>query len=163
MITSLRFVAPYAVCLLLGLAIGWQVQAWRYGAKISAINEAHAVATAKAATAAQQETARLQGRIAEIDTAKTKELDHAREDNRRLGAAVADGSRRLRIATQPRPACVPGTASGAGVDPAPSAELGASARQAYFDLRAGLIEQHAQLEACQRVLLKLAPRSGAIK
>jgi len=156
-LTLLRFIGPYLIVGLLAFGAAWKTQGWRYGERIADMKRATAEAEAAASAAAKEQSEETQRRVAVIDAHRTKELTDARTDNDRLRAAVADGSRRLRIAIQSQPACPSGPAANSGVDSGASAELAPSARRAYFALRSGLIEQEAKLAACQEILRSLAP------
>lgn len=153
---------PLAAVLLLagGFGAGWTVQGWHLGERIAGIERDHVAAAQQAEAAARKAEAALQAQVAAIDKDKTEEVEDAREQNRRLAAAVAAGDRRLRV--QVRSACpggVPQPANGAGLGAVAAAELGPDARQAYLALRAGLIETEGRLSACQGILRQLAPRA----
>ncbi|WP_341914527.1 lysis system i-spanin subunit Rz [Ferrovibrio terrae] len=152
------FLAKYwkpLACLLLAAGIffaGWKAQGWRYEARLAAMDAAQADAHAEAQKLALRRLVAEQARYADIDNAKTKELTDARTEVDRLRNDVAAGRRRLQYATRPADHCQPGAAAAAGLDHARPAELTADARQAYFDLRAGIAERETMLSACQAIL-----------
>jgi prophage endopeptidase len=149
--------AVIAVALFLaGGAVAWLWQANAYGTVI-ATNEANhqadltAIANA-GVTQARQALAKQQ--LAALDQDATEQKDKANAENETLRRAVADGTRRLRIAGS----CsagggnVPGTASAASaasVGDAGSVELSAAAGRSVLNIRAGIIADQAALKAAQ--------------
>lgn len=151
-------ILPYIVATMLGAACAWMWQANSYEAVI-ATNEANhqtdltAIANAGAdqarkALAKQQEA---EARAAASDEKYTKEKADDLAKNETLRRAVADGTRRLRIAGS----CsagggnVPGTASAASVGDAGAIELSAETGRSVLDIRAGIIADQAALRAAQ--------------
>lgn len=91
--------------------------------------------------------------VAQIDRTYTAALEAARNENQALAAAVAAGTKRLRVAAScPVPAGQP-----ASVGDATGPELNAAARPTYYALRDGLARQAEQLAACQSILNALQP------
>jgi prophage endopeptidase len=148
-----------AVALFLaGGAVAWFWQANAYGAVIAA-NEANRQADialianagadqARKALAKQQDA---EQRLAALDKENLEQKDKANAENEVLRRAVADGTRRLRIAGS----CsagggnVPGTAGTTSVGDAGSVELSAAAGRSVLDIRAGIIADQAALRAAQ--------------
>jgi len=166
MIASLKLVPFWAwgvVALIIALSAGsfaaaWQWQANSYG-KVIATNEANrqadlALIANAGATQARQALARQQDaeqKLAALDKTATEQKDKANAENETLRRAVADGSRRLRIAGS----CsagrgnVPSTASAAGVGDAGTVELSAATGRSVLDIRSGIIADQAALRAAQ--------------
>jgi len=141
-----------------GATVAWVWQANAYG-KVIAGNEASRQADlasianagaeqARTALAKQQDAER---RLAVLDQTATEEKVKANAESETLRRAVADGTRRLRIAGS----CsagggnVPGATSTAGVGDAGSVELAAATGRSVFDIRAGIIADQAALRAAQ--------------
>jgi prophage endopeptidase len=151
--------AVIAVALFLaGGAVAWLWQANAYGTVIAtnqANHQADLTAIANAgATQARQALAKQQDaeqKLAALDKDATEQKEKANAENESLRRAVADGTRRLRIAGS----CsagggnVSGTASAAGLGDAGSVELSRETGQAVLDLRRDLISDQAALMAAQ--------------
>jgi prophage endopeptidase len=151
--------AVVAVALFLaGGAVAWLWQANAYG-QVIATNEANRQADialianagadqARKALAKQQDA---EQKLAALDKDATEQKDKANAENESLRRAVADGTRRLRIAGSCSAGVgnVPGTASAASVGDAGSVELSRETGQAVLDLRRDLISDQAALRAAQ--------------
>ncbi len=165
---ALKLVPVWAwgvLALLIALSAGsfagaWFWQANTYGETI-ATNEANykadlssianaAAAQARKALAKQQEA---EARAAASDAKYTKEKADDLAENESLRRAVADGTRRLRIAgtcsTGSGSSSVPETSSTSGVGDAGSIELSATAGRSVLDIRAGIIADQEALKAAQ--------------
>jgi prophage endopeptidase len=166
MIAALKLVPAWAwgvVVLVIALCVGsfsaaWFWQANAYG-KVIATNEANRQADialianagadqARKALAKQQDA---EQKLAALDKDATEQKERANAENESLRRAVADGTRRLRIAGS----CsagggnVSGTASTASVGDAGSVELSRETGQAVLDLRRDLISDRSALKAAQ--------------
>lgn len=141
-----------------GFAAAWIWQANAYG-RVIASNEAGRQAdlasianagAAQARTAVAKQQAAEQAR-AELDAKLTKEKSDALTENDRLRRAVADGSRRLRVAgtCSTSGGHVSGTASAAGVGDGGTVELTQVAGRNVFDIRRDIIADQAALKAAQ--------------
>lgn len=95
-----------------------------------------------------------------LDESATKELKDARDENKRLAADVAAGSRRLLI----RASCpaVPADPGAGRVDDG-SAELAADARQPYFAHREQVTLDEAKLRGLQAYVRLFCHRPAAIE
>ena len=141
-----------------GFAAAWFWQANAYG-KVIATNEANRQADlasianagadqARKALAKQQDA---EQRLATLDKTATEEKVKANAENETLRRAVADGTRRLRIAGN----CSAGSGnvsqatSAAGVGDAGTVELSAATGRSVLDIRAGIIADQAALKAAQ--------------
>jgi prophage endopeptidase len=166
MIAALKLVPAWAwgvVVLVIALCVGsfsaaWFWQANSYG-KVIATNEANRQADialianagadqARKALAKQQDA---EQKLAALDKYATEQKEKANAENESLRRAVADGTRRLRIAGS----CSAGggnvssTARAAGLADAGSVELSAAAGRSVLDIRAGIIADQAALRAAQ--------------
>ncbi|WP_143490853.1 lysis protein [Pseudomonas sp. Bc-h] len=147
-----------AALFLAGGSVAWLWQANAYG-KVIATNEANRQADialianagsdqARKALAKQQDA---EQKLAALDKDATEQKERANAENEILRRAVADGTRRLRIAGS----CsagggnVPGTAGTSGVGDAGSVELAPAAGRSVLDIRAGIIADQAALRAAQ--------------
>lgn len=160
MIDYLKLAGIIALAVLM-FAIGTVTTAWRWQAKVAALDAAHKVEIAKATTAtlkAQQELdaerATKVEAVASIDTKQHQQLTDALNENEKLRARVASGSVGLHINAKcpATPSSVPGASQTASVGDGTHAELAPDARSDYFALRSGIIAKERQLEACQQVL-----------
>ena len=103
---------------------------------------------ARKALAKQQDA---EQRLATLDKTATEEKVKANAENETLRRAVADGTRRLRIAGN----CSAGSGnvsqatSAAGVGDAGTVELSAATGRSVLDIRAGIIADQAALKAAQ--------------
>ncbi|WP_218568397.1 lysis protein [Pseudomonas sp. LS-2] len=168
MIAALKLVPAWVwgvVVLVIALCVGsfaaaWFWQANAYG-KVIATNVSSyqsdrtlianaASAQARDALAKQQEA---EQKLAALDKTSTEQKDKANAENESLRRAVADGTRRLRIAGT----CSAGSGnsnvsqatSTTSVGDAGSVELSRETGQAVLDLRRALISDQAALRAAQ--------------
>jgi prophage endopeptidase len=139
-----------------GGAVAWLWQANAYD-QVIATNEANhqadlaSIANAGAAQARQALAKRQDApKLVALDKDATEQKERANAENESLRRAVADGTRRLRIAGS----CSAGggnvssTASAASLADAGSVELSAAGRS-VLDIRAGIIADQAALKAAQ--------------
>lgn len=144
-----------------GFAAAWFWQANAYG-KVIATNEANHQADltlianagadqARQALAKQQDA---EQRLATLDKTATEEKVKANAENETLRRAVADGTRRLRIAGSCRAdrGNVSEATGAAGVGDAGSVELSAAAGRSVLDIRAGITADQAALRAAQEYI-----------
>lgn len=105
---------------------------------------------AKAEAKAREVERQWQAAAEQMANEGYKALQEKERENARLRDAVESGRQRLRVAAK----CpsVPQSPDSAGVDNGGAAELDASARPAYYALRAGIAKQHEQLKACQGIV-----------
>jgi prophage endopeptidase len=142
----------------IGFAAAWVWQANAYG-QVIATNEANHQADLTnianaGATQARQALAKQQDaeqKLAALDKDATDQKEKANAENETLRRAVADGTRRLRIAGS----CsagggnVSGTAGAASMGDTGSVELSAATGRSVLDIRAGIIADQAALRAAQ--------------
>lgn len=170
--TDLRVkLAAYGLAVLALLAAGfaaaWFWQANFYG-KVIATNEANRQADLALIANAGSEQARkalakqqdAEQRLATLDKTATEEKVKANAENETLRRAVADGTRRLRIAGS----CgagggnVPSATGAASVGDAGTVELAPTTGRAVLDLRASIIADQAALKACQAYVKDISER-----
>jgi prophage endopeptidase len=125
-------------------------QSASFQADLLKITTAGAAQTSKALE--QQQAA--EQKVADLDAQRTKEKTDALVENDKLRAAVADGTRRLRIAgictaSSNGSGGVLQASSSPGVGDAATVELSGTAGQAVLDLRAELVAERAALTALQ--------------
>jgi prophage endopeptidase len=166
MIAALKLVPAWAwgvVALIIGLSAGSFAAAWSWHAnaygKVIATNEANrqadiALIANAGADQARKALARQQDaeqRLAALDKDATEQKEKANAGNESLRRAVADGTRRLRIAgsCSASGGNVSGTASPAGLGDAGSVELSAAVGQSVLDIRAGIVADQAALRAAR--------------
>lgn len=168
MIAALKLVPVWVwgvVVLVIALCAGsfaaaWFWQANAYG-KVIATNESSyqadrtlianaASAQARDALAKQQDA---EQKLAALDKTATEQKDKANAENESLHRAVADGTRRLRIAgtcsTGSGSSNVSKATSTASVGDAGTVELPAAVGRSVLDIRAGIIADQAALKAAQ--------------
>lgn len=144
-----------------GFACAWYWQESSYTRKLAAqssayqadlLNIVNAGADQNRRALEQQQAA--EARAAASDERYTKEKAHDLAKNEKLRRAVADGTRRLRIAgTCPANSDgggnLSGTTSTAGLGDAGAVELTGAAGRSVFDIRAGIIADRKALKALQ--------------
>lgn len=168
---------PYAkIAIIAGIALSaaglaWKIQDWRHGAEVAELESSHARAMQELAEKSRLELERLQNEvnakakeIARIDLARAQEVIRHEAAENDLRYAIHTERKRLHIgANCPAATSVPGTTDSTGVDAPGQAELDDSAREAYFDLRRGIIETEAELRACKRIAITLTEQLNAAK
>jgi prophage endopeptidase len=150
-----------------GAAGAWLWQANAYG-KVIASNEAArqadiallATAGAKQAREALDKQRDAERALADLDTKHLQETDALNAKNEDLRRAVADGTRRLRIAGSCRASGgnVSGTATASSLGDEGAVELSAAAGQTVFDIRAGIIADQTALKAAQDYIREVCHR-----
>lgn len=148
--------ANLAMALLLfgsGLYIGHDYTNKAMTVKISKMNEAQRDEVAKLNAATEALEASYKRKLEEIDAKLTGEAENARMESEKLRGDLADGTKRLLIATKRASGCkVPTTANAASMGDAERTELDDLSRQDYLSLRDGIKRKERQLEACQSII-----------
>ena len=136
-----------------------KVDAWRYSKQLADLSASYKadltaisnVAAAQARQALERQQA-TQKAMAELDAKATTEKARDLAENERLGADVAAGDRRLRIAGRcsANSSNLSDTTSTASLDDGGAVELAGAAGQTVFDIRAGVIKDRAALKGLQR-------------
>lgn len=142
----------YVAAFLIGAGAAWYVQGLRWDNDVASIRHDSDVAIAANVDAVNQQ---LIASRAQTETIRATFIEYkAGKENETsaLERAVADGSKRLRVKAScpavPADGTVPG---GAGEG---TAELDASVRSDYFELKRGLDRQYAELQFCRSELRK---------
>jgi prophage endopeptidase len=142
-------------------AAGWAANGWRLGEQVAVAEKSHSdtlgeIARAAARQVSDQLDARveLEGRLADLDSTKHKELTDAQDENERLQQLYsgADAERkRLRIETRIAAAdlIVSETTGSSGLGDGASVELSERAGSAVWNIRAGMIRDQKKLEYLQ--------------
>lgn len=152
---------PYISAAMVAGLLAWSLEHYRMSAQLAAVRSEYAAVLLKLAednaTELEQAAHRaelLQQQVAGIDAHYTQELNDAKANAVRLRDAVDSGTRRLHILAKRPASCdaVPTTTDDTSVGDGAVVELDATARRAYFNLRAGLITDTAKLATCQEIL-----------
>lgn len=148
--------ANLAMALLLfgsGLYIGHDYTDKAMTVKIGKMNESQRNEVAKLNAETEALEASYKRKLAEIDAKLTGEAENARMESERLRSDLADGTKRLLIATKRASGCkVPTATNPASVGDAEGTELDDLSRQDYLSLRDGIKRKERQLEACQSII-----------
>lgn len=148
--------ANLAMALLLfgsGLYIGHDYTDKAMTVKIGKMNEAQRNEVAKLNAVTEALETSYKRKLAEIDAKLTGEAENARMESEKLRSDLADGTKRLLIATKRASGCkVPAATKPASVGDAERTELDDLSRQDYFSLRDGIKRKERQLEACQSII-----------
>ena len=142
----------YALALLVGAGGAWYVQGLRWETDVQERDLATATAISANVDAVNQQliASRAQTEVLrlEYDTYKAGKEN----ETSALERAVADGTKRLRVKVSCPAVRADGTVpGGAGSG---TAELDASVRSDYFELKRGLDRQYAELQFCRSELRK---------
>jgi prophage endopeptidase len=142
----------YALALLVGAGGAWYVQGLRWDNDVQAAELATATAISANVDAVNQQ---LIASLAQTEAIRQTFIDYkAGKENETsaLERAVADGTKRLRIKASCPTVRADGTVPGGAVSG--TAELDASVRSDYFELKRGLDRQFAELQFCRSELRK---------
>lgn len=148
--------ANLAMALLLfgaGIYIGHDYTDKAMTVKIGKMNEAQRDEVAKLNAATEALEASYKRKLEDIDAKLTGEAENARMESERLRSDLADGTKRLLIATKRASSCkVPAATKPASVGDAEGTELDDLSRRDYLSLRDGIKRKERQLEACQSII-----------
>jgi prophage endopeptidase len=143
--------------------IGWTIQGWRLGAKISDLKTDHSELLRRITTesnaalqAANDDVARKQATIRDLDLERIKRNQAHETEINNLRIAVGTGARRLRVRATCPNTQVPTATGGAAGTAAAAPELDPSARQDYYGLRERILQTESTLTACQDILAEMA-------
>lgn len=143
----------YALALLVGAGGAWYVQGLRWDNDVQAAELATATAISANVDAVNQQLIAARAQTEAIRQTFIEYKAGKENETSALERAVADGSKRLRIkATCPPAVRADGTVSGG--TGSGTAELDASVRSDYFELKRGLDRQFAELQFCRSELRK---------
>lgn len=150
----------YALALLIGASGAWYVQGIRWGNDVADRDLATATAIAANVNAVSQQLVAAQAQTEAIRATFIEYKAGKENETSTLERAVANGTRRLRVAARcpavRADATVPG-GTGSG-----TAELEPAAGRAYFALRRGYDQQYGLLQFCRSELRKRSaqPQEG---
>lgn len=123
MVSLLRLAAPYAIALLVGLAVGWWVTSNHWQARYSEQEAAHAQTLGRIGDHAaeqlrqrQQEADELRKRQSEIDADHHAKLEGVRNENASTITALERDNQRLSVRLATRPDRVPAAGAAACMD-----------------------------------------------
>lgn len=142
----------YALALLIGASGAWYVQGIRWDNDVADRDLDTAIAIAVNVNAVNQQLTASRAQTEAIRATFIEYKAGKENETSALERAVADGTKRLRVkascpAVRADRTIPGGTVSG-------TAELDASARSDYWDLRRGLDRQYAELQFCRSELRK---------
>lgn len=143
----------YTLSLLIGAGAAWYVQGLRWDSDVADIRHASDTAIVANVDAVNQQ---LIASRAQTEAIRQTFIDYKvgkENETSALERAVADGTKRLSIrAICPAAVRADGTVPGGAVSG--TAELDASVRSDYFELKRGLDRQYAELQFCRSELRK---------
>lgn len=143
----------YAAAFLIGASSAWYVQGLRWDNDAQAAEVITAQAISANVDAVNQQLIASRAHAEAIRATFIEYKAGKENETSALERAVADGAKRLRIkATCPAAVRADGTVPGGAVSG--TAELDASARSDYFELKRGLDRQFAELQFCRSELRK---------
>ena len=142
----------YGGTFLFGFIVAWQIQGLRWGMDVASIRHDSDVTIAANVDAVNQQ---LIASRAQTEAIRQTFIDYKtgkENETSALERAVADGTKRLRV----KASCpaVPATGTFPGGAVSGTAELDASVRSDYFELKKGLDRQYAELQFCRSELRK---------
>jgi len=149
-----------------GAALVWWIEGLRWDADVSKLKATHTAELKKISDQAvidltnqKKRSEAAQTALAALDAKHTKELADEQAKNDRLRADVADGTRRVRIATAnlATSQLIRDTTSGTcGVGDAAQVELSGAGGRAVLDLRASAIKDNEVIEYLQGYVEQVA-------
>lgn len=142
----------YALALLVGASSAWYVQGLRWDNNVADIQHDADVAISANVDAVNQQLIASRAQTEAIRATFIEYKAGKENETSALERAVADGTKRLRVKAScpavPAAGAVPGGAVSG------TAELDASVRSYYFELKRGLDRQYAELQFCRSELKK---------
>jgi prophage endopeptidase len=142
----------YALALLVGAGGAWYVQGLRWETDVQKRNLATATAISANVDAVNQQLIASRAQTEAIRQTFIEYKAGKENETSALERAVADGTKRLRIKASCAAVRTDGTFPGGAVSG--TAELDASVRSDYFELKRGLDRQYAELQFCRSELKK---------
>lgn len=148
---------------------GWCVRNWQAEAELATLHATQATALQKLAEANNDAAQKAVYRQQKLEAANSQvdslqgELTHAQADNDRLRAAVAAGTRVVRIAAAcpANPGSLPAAPAAASVDHAPTVELTPVVGQDVLSIRAGIVADQGALTALQQYVRTVCHPEGS--
>lgn len=142
----------YALAFVIGAAGSWYVQGLRWDNDVADIQHDSDVAIAANVDAVNQQLIASRAQTEAIRTTFIEYKAGKENETSALERAVTDGTKRLRVKASCPAVPADGTVSGGAVSG--TAELDASVRSDYFELKRGLDRQYAELQFCRSELRK---------
>ncbi|MNE03222.1 Bacteriophage lysis protein [compost metagenome] len=142
----------YALAALIGASSAWYVQGLRWDNDAQAADLATATAISTNVDAVNQQLIASRAQTEAIRATFIEYKAGKENETSALERAVADGTKRLRVKASCPTVRADGTLSGGAVSG--TAELDASVRSDYFELKRGLDRQYAELQFCRSELRK---------
>jgi len=147
----------YVAAFLIGAAGSWYVQGLRWDNDAQAADLVTATAISANVDAVNQQLIASRAQTEAIRATFIEYKAGKENETSALERAVADGTKRLRVKANCPAVRADGTLPGGAVSG--TAELDASVRSDYFELKRGLDRQYAELQFCRSELRKRsAPR-----
>lgn len=142
----------YALALLVGASGAWYVQGLRWDNDVQAAEVVTAQAIRANVGAVNQQLIASRAQTEAIRATFIEYKAGKENETSALERAVADGTKRLRVKASCPAVRADGTVPGGAVSG--TAELDASVRSDYFELKRGLDRQFAELQFCRSELRK---------
>lgn len=142
----------YAAVALAAFLAAWYVQELRWDNDVASIRHDSDVAIAANVDAVNQQLIASRAQTEAIRATFIEYKVGKENETSALERAVADGTKRLRIKASCSAVRADGTVPGGAVSG--TAELDASVRSDYFELKRGLDRQYAELQFCRSELRK---------
>ena len=142
----------YVTALLIGAGAAWYVQGLRWENDVADIRHDSDVAIAANVDAVNQQLIESRAQTEAIRQTFIEYKAGKENETNALERAVADGTKRLRVKASCPAVRTDGTFPGGAVSG--TAELDASVRSDYFELKRGLDRQYAELQFCRSELRK---------
>lgn len=142
----------YALALLVGASSAWYVQGLRWDNDVADIRHGTDVAISANVDAVNQQLIASRAQTEAIRATFIEYKAGKENETSAFERAVADGTKRLRVKASCPAVPADGTVSGGTVSG--TAELDASVRSDYFELKRGLDRQYAELQFCRSELRK---------
>lgn len=142
----------YALALLVGAGGAWYVQGLRWDSDVQERDLATATAISANVEAVNQQLIASRAQTEAIRATFIEYKAGKENETSALERAVADGTKRLRVKASCTAVRADGTVPGGTVSG--TAELDASVRSDYFELKRGIDRQYAELQFCRSELRK---------
>lgn len=149
----------YALAFLIGASGAWYVQGLRWDNNVADIQHDNDVAIAANVDAVNQQLIASRAQTEAIRATFIEYKAGKENETSALERAVADGTKRLRVKASCPAVRADGTVPGGAVSG--TAELDASVRSDYFELKRGLDRQYAELQFCRSELKKRSAPASA--
>ncbi|MNM95161.1 Bacteriophage lysis protein [compost metagenome] len=142
----------YALVFVLAFGSGWQINGLRWDNDVKQRDLTTATAISANVDAVNQQLIASRAQTEAIRAAFIEYKAGKENETSALERAVADGTKRLRVKARCPAVRADGTIPGGAVSG--TAELDASVRSDYFQLKRGLDRQYAELQFCRSELKK---------